>query len=368
MGSSISGGQAHQAHPSYYGLNQTIDYGALFKDSGEPFLFNYQSSMERSTSRPLQDDQEDRLVFDLPFFPIGEILPTPISTSHDHHQPHTFRCQWSECLAILPTMESLANHVNSTHLLPPSTQYQTKPSANPSYDQQQVNLACLWADCNAQELNLFANSGDGYAASRADEQLRYALAAHMMHDHLGLNLPQPHPAYLSPTSGNSSGSSSTAVDHHSETPSPFLEQTPSADERPTPTAMPSPPESVAESSAMALARTKFSPLASTRDAHPCKWVGCDRIFTNAEDLTTHLTEVHVGAGKNAYECGWEGCARSGARSFSSKQKISRHLQSHTGHRPFRCEQCDQMFSEAATLQQHMRRHTQESALTSNCAN
>ncbi|KAJ2968835.1 hypothetical protein NUW54_g13104 [Trametes sanguinea] len=33
--------------------------------------------------------------------------------------------------------------------------------------------------------------------------------------------------------------------------------------------------------------------------------------------------------------------------------------SHTGHRPFQCSVCHQHFSEAATLAQHMRRHTQE---------
>jgi len=35
-------------------------------------------------------------------------------------------------------------------------------------------------------------------------------------------------------------------------------------------------------------------------------------------------------------------------------------QSHTGYRPFQCPECLQNFSEAATLQQHKRRHTQES--------
>jgi uncharacterized Zn-finger protein len=36
------------------------------------------------------------------------------------------------------------------------------------------------------------------------------------------------------------------------------------------------------------------------------------------------------------------------------------MQSHTGHRPFQCKTCGLHFSETATLQQHMRRHTQES--------
>lgn len=47
--------------------------------------------------------------------------------------------------------------------------------------------------------------------------------------------------------------------------------------------------------------------------------------------------------------------------FKSKQKIMRHLQSHTGHKPFVCDICKQTFSEAATLQQHVRRHSKDSA-------
>jgi uncharacterized Zn-finger protein len=38
----------------------------------------------------------------------------------------------------------------------------------------------------------------------------------------------------------------------------------------------------------------------------------------------------------------------------------RHLQSHTGHKPFVCPLCSQTFSEAATLQQHVRRHSTDS--------
>lgn len=41
-------------------------------------------------------------------------------------------------------------------------------------------------------------------------------------------------------------------------------------------------------------------------------------------------------------------------------------QSHTGHRPYQCKECGQNFSEAATLAQHMRRHTQESEWSTSC--
>lgn len=96
-------------------------------------------------------------------------------------------------------------------------------------------------------------------------------------------------------------------------------------------------------------------------SHPCLWSGCTLNFPTCTSLTHHLTTVHVGSGKAQYECRWLDCTRNGPeKGFGSKQKICRHLQSHTGHRPFQCSVCSQNFSEAATLQQHMRRHTQES--------
>ncbi|KAK0188758.1 hypothetical protein F5146DRAFT_932548 [Armillaria mellea] len=93
--------------------------------------------------------------------------------------------------------------------------------------------------------------------------------------------------------------------------------------------------------------------------HICHWQGCGKSFSTCDDLTVHLASEHVGSGKAHYDCYWNDCARHGEQGFSSKQKICRHLQSHTGHRPFQCKICHQNFSEAATLQQHMRRHTQE---------
>jgi uncharacterized Zn-finger protein len=124
------------------------------------------------------------------------------------------------------------------------------------------------------------------------------------------------------------------------------------------------------------------PIASqtTNDTHQCHWQNCAEMFPNLDDLTTHISSHHVGSGKAQYECFWEGCTRNGENGFSSKQKICRHIQvilsyltnpylaliqpskSHTRHRPFQCEVCHQNFSEAATLQQHMRRHTRESKL------
>ena len=58
----------------------------------------------------------------------------------------------------------------------------------------------------------------------------------------------------------------------------------------------------------------------------CGWHGCERSFANVDDLMNHLTSVHVGSGKNHYECFWSGCERNGQNGFGSKQKVCRHLQ------------------------------------------
>ncbi|KAJ7623342.1 hypothetical protein FB45DRAFT_797400, partial [Roridomyces roridus] len=101
------------------------------------------------------------------------------------------------------------------------------------------------------------------------------------------------------------------------------------------------------------------PELAPAECHTCHWSSCGQTFASVDDLTLHLNNTHVGTGKASYECFWGDCPRHGNTGFSSKQKLCRHLQSHTGHRPFQCKLCQQNFSEAATLQQHMRRHTQE---------
>ncbi|WRT63946.1 uncharacterized protein IL334_000873 [Kwoniella shivajii] len=95
----------------------------------------------------------------------------------------------------------------------------------------------------------------------------------------------------------------------------------------------------------------------------CLWPGCplshDHIFPDSASLMDHLSEVHIPKGKDSYTCHWDGCGEGQGRIFKSRQKVLRHLQSHTGHKPFVCGVCDQAFSEAAPLSAHMRRHAQQ---------
>ena len=94
--------------------------------------------------------------------------------------------------------------------------------------------------------------------------------------------------------------------------------------------------------------------------HACGWVHCTESFDTHAELTAHIAEVHVGSGKTEYECGWVGCERAKhGRKFQQKQKVLRHIQTHTGDRPYVCSVCHKRFSETSTLTQHMRTHTNE---------
>ncbi|KZP16665.1 hypothetical protein FIBSPDRAFT_748386 [Athelia psychrophila] len=215
--------------------------------------------------------------------------------------PDVPRCMWGDCSATFYSLCDLVGHVNVHHL-------RTSPAAPAP-----AALACHWGDCAVYPAS---QSFPGPSAGTTVDAARTVLADHLLRDHFGM---QVEPASHSP---------------------------------------------------MAMDTSPISPISPTAAAsgahecagsgsHACGWQGCSDAFDTCEQLTEHITGAHVGAGKSRYECFWAGCTRHGAQGFASKQKICRHIQSHTGHRPFQCRECKQNFSEAATLQQHMRRHTQE---------
>ncbi|KAG0324443.1 zinc-finger protein, partial [Podila horticola] len=94
------------------------------------------------------------------------------------------------------------------------------------------------------------------------------------------------------------------------------------------------------------------------DVHACHWRGCSETFPSFSTLTNHLSEVHIETGKSEYICDWVGCDRRG-RGFGQRQKAMRHIQTHTGDKPFQCSECSKRFSEANIMAQHMRTHTGE---------
>ncbi|KAI0792090.1 hypothetical protein C8Q75DRAFT_714967 [Abortiporus biennis] len=267
----------------------------------------------------------------------------------------SLKCMWGDCKATFNNMAELVGHVNLQHLRLPSTSVdqnnapvsqstQFLPTPN-NYASIADTLSCLWGNCH---LYPTPNSIPGPSTGDHVTNTIGVLANHLMQDHLGISTPSP----------TSPSPSLPSIPHHDDV---SISQPTVWEPQPRPPSFISPPES-AKSSTVSISMPP-TPCpehdCSAPSAHTCHWTGCGATYASCDALTEHINVTHVGSGKAHYDCYWEGCLRHGENGFSSKQKICRHLQSHTGHRPFQCKVCQQNFSEAATLAQHMRRHTQE---------
>ncbi|KAM6975884.1 zinc finger and BTB domain-containing protein 26-like [Tautogolabrus adspersus] len=81
---------------------------------------------------------------------------------------------------------------------------------------------------------------------------------------------------------------------------------------------------------------------------------CDRVFQHLESYVGHLKE------HRQYLC--LVCRKV----FSQKSNLTRHIQVHTGVKPFRCPLCHKTFSQKATLQDHFNLHTGSKPLKCHC--
>ncbi|KXN86605.1 Zinc-responsive transcriptional regulator ZAP1 [Leucoagaricus sp. SymC.cos] len=338
-----------------------------------------------------------------PFLPIlqpqvheSQILPygvpqnrQPQSAASSSSSMTPLTCMWGNCKAQFTSLAELVGHVNLTHLRIPADSDTisgcTFPCSAHVHARQiddTTRLPCLWGNCTEF---LQPEQLTGTSSTSAEDILISSLASHLFQDHLGLqhfnnggiqnsyldiermlaemvtSQPQAQDQDVrgSQLKDGSYADCGDATGHESvpghkpmgdaTAGQPSIQdinsfRTPSP--RTTTTAISSPTTSATE-------------VASGEGGHVCLWDSCGKTFETCDDLMSHMSAVHVGSGKPQYDCLWEGCTRNGDKGFSSKQKICRHLQSHTGYRPFQCPECLQNFSEAATLQQHIRRHTQE---------
>ena len=278
----------------------------------------------------------------------------------------TFPCRWDNCVMVFGSMNELVGHVNLTHLHPPTTSPQP-PKQSITSGVAEVPLLCRWDDCHSHsDLSTIPGPSSGLQT----EVALNILSSHLFQDHLGVSV--PHVPTLStentPELSQLEENMSLLTESSSSPASvpPEKTETQKTEMR----FISIIPETISENKEGTYATPEPSPppLSESHDsthdcasaAHVCYWDSCNASFKTCTELTEHLTINHVGSGKRRYDCHWGNCPRNGTQGFASKQKILRHLQAHTGHRPFVCTECGQHFSEAATLQQHMRRHTKES--------
>lgn len=233
--------------------------------------------------------------------PVSVEHPDPSSSVTSH------TCMWGNCSAQFPSSDELIQHVNSQHLM--LSLQEDVPACNQSHEEVHKKFSCLWRDCQ----EFFPDLVDASSRNRLHPPYD-KFTVHILSEHLGYPGPHAPPLPKYPD------------DYPEEYLDMYAPSFPSSSEA-------APSDSSRSESVPSRSVTpqisgpeQESSHRCDKEIHVCQWTDCGQAFGTCNDLTAHLSQMHVGSGKPHYDCYWGQCGRNGQNGFTSKQKICRHLQ------------------------------------------
>ncbi|XP_018422461.1 PREDICTED: zinc finger protein 64 [Nanorana parkeri] len=98
-------------------------------------------------------------------------------------------------------------------------------------------------------------------------------------------------------------------------------------------------------------RSKKISAASPQKKQSCTYPGCQ--FKTAYGMKDMERHMRTHTGDKPHRC--DTCGKC----FSRKDKLKTHIRSHTGEKPYKCKECDYSAADSSSLCKHMRIHTDE---------